>query len=647
MSDTNINLLRLYTKPDSNATIRLNMSAPMTPSHTTTVSNHQPILCRPQQQPQHRATTTTTTTNHQNVNKHNNKRLLSTVMAMMALNRPQRHLPNQRKQQQQMNNYRPPKQAGYNNRAQAFLSRGAQAIIRMRGLPFTCSAQQVVEFFGRGDPRCQVLGDEEGVLFVKNHDEKPTGDAFVLFANDEAAQLALAKHRENIGARYVELFRSSISEVQQVLSMSGAQIGQSMPQPSQGQTQIARKQSPHQPSQLQARRSGQPIASTGWQSKAREATYAQVATTSYLQAANRGAQQPPNSSRSSSSGAFDANSLNSTSSSLASAPNSVELVVEGADAGKVEAGAEQSLSSSSFEASGSQSPISSPSSTSYKSSSSSSSASHHQLSHQPAHEPQPHSSDSAPASTLAPHYQYQPHPHPHPVSADPHLNQFTAAPCSPQVPYGSPPALFAGSPHQYLAQRPFHHQQHHHHQMAYAAQMAAYSCLFYPAPAHPSGHHQAYACPPKPASGRQETNQPVPALHRRDCIRLRGLPFEASIEDVLCFLAEQSKNILYQGVHMVYSAQGQPTGEAIIQMNSCTAAQQTAQEFHRKVMTVGKKQRYIEVIPSSIEDMNLMLGGQLRPMAPIHPHQPAYYAYPAQPDLAGNMFYVAFALKEC
>lgn len=34
--------------------------------------------------------------------------------------------------------------AGNNNEAQAFLTKGAQAIVRMRGLPYDCTAKQVV-----------------------------------------------------------------------------------------------------------------------------------------------------------------------------------------------------------------------------------------------------------------------------------------------------------------------------------------------------------------------------------------------------------------------------------------------------------------------------------------------------------------------
>lgn len=42
---------------------------------------------------------------------------------------------------------------------------------------------------------------------------------------------------------------------------------------------------------------------------------------------------------------------------------------------------------------------------------------------------------------------------------------------------------------------------------------------------------------------------------RKDCIRLRGLPYEASVEHILEFLGEHAKNILLQGVHMVYNSQ--------------------------------------------------------------------------------------------
>ena len=59
---------------------------------------------------------------------------------------------------------------------------------------------------------------EAGILMVRNNFGKATGDAFVLFETEEAGCAALRKHRAILGSRYVELFRSSQSEVQQVLN---------------------------------------------------------------------------------------------------------------------------------------------------------------------------------------------------------------------------------------------------------------------------------------------------------------------------------------------------------------------------------------------------------------------------------------------
>lgn len=55
-------------------------------------------------------------------------------------------------------------------------------------------------------------------MFVNRSDGKPTGDAFVMFGTDETGRRALAKHRERIGTRYIELFRTTQAEVQQIFS---------------------------------------------------------------------------------------------------------------------------------------------------------------------------------------------------------------------------------------------------------------------------------------------------------------------------------------------------------------------------------------------------------------------------------------------
>ncbi|XP_064409888.1 epithelial splicing regulatory protein 1 isoform X4 [Latimeria chalumnae] len=104
---------------------------------------------------------------------------------------------------------------GTSSEVAQFLSKENQVIIRMRGLPFTATAEEVLTFFG---PQCPVTGAKEGILFVKYPDGRPTGDAFVLLACEEYAQNALKKHKDMLGKRYIELFRSTAAEVQQVLN---------------------------------------------------------------------------------------------------------------------------------------------------------------------------------------------------------------------------------------------------------------------------------------------------------------------------------------------------------------------------------------------------------------------------------------------
>ena len=79
----------------------------------------------------------------------------------------------------------------------------------------TCLCLQL-QFFATGDNPVAVLDGEEGILFVHQADGRATGDAFVLFNTEEDATKALGKHRECIGSRYIELFKSTTAEVQQV-----------------------------------------------------------------------------------------------------------------------------------------------------------------------------------------------------------------------------------------------------------------------------------------------------------------------------------------------------------------------------------------------------------------------------------------------
>ncbi|KRZ68460.1 Epithelial splicing regulatory protein 2 [Trichinella papuae] len=270
--------------------------------------------------------------------------------------------------------------AGNSNEAQQFLSRECVAIIRMRGLPYDCTAKRIMEFFESGENGVKVAGGENGIMFVNKADGRATGDAFVLIASEEDAQKALSKHKEVIGSRYIELFRSTSAEVQQVIN------------------------------------------------KSLEVTK------------------------------IDLNNM-PTVGLLGSLP---------------------------------------------------------------------------PRGGI---------PTPVPGQIQPIL---------------PPQAFITGS--------------------------------------------------------------------RKDCVRLRGLPYEAEVQHILEFLGEFSKHIVLQGVHMVYNAQGNPSGEAFIQMDSDIAAATTAADRHNKYMHTGKKQRYIEVFQCSADDMNLVLAGPAPVPSPLMPSAAAAIA---------------------
>lgn len=117
---------------------------------------------------------------------------------------------------------------GTSNEVAMFLSREDQIIVRMRGLPFTATTEQVLTFFSPEDglkETCPVSGGKDGILFVRYPDGRPTGDAFVLFACEEHAQSALRKHKEILGRRYIELFKSTAAEVQQVRQCVRLNVG--------------------------------------------------------------------------------------------------------------------------------------------------------------------------------------------------------------------------------------------------------------------------------------------------------------------------------------------------------------------------------------------------------------------------------------
>ncbi|XP_061439394.1 G-rich sequence factor 1 [Rhineura floridana] len=79
-------------------------------------------------------------------------------------------------------------------------------VVRLRGLPYSCSELDISQFFsGLTIINITFVMDQRG--------RRKTGDAFVQFATPEMANQALLKHKEEIGRRYIEIFPSQKSEI--------------------------------------------------------------------------------------------------------------------------------------------------------------------------------------------------------------------------------------------------------------------------------------------------------------------------------------------------------------------------------------------------------------------------------------------------
>lgn len=76
-------------------------------------------------------------------------------------------------------------------------------IVRLRGLPWTCVEQDIADFFV-GIPIVP-----KGIHFVKNAHGKATGEAFVQLHAPESVQHALQRHKQTMGRRYIEVFKSN------------------------------------------------------------------------------------------------------------------------------------------------------------------------------------------------------------------------------------------------------------------------------------------------------------------------------------------------------------------------------------------------------------------------------------------------------
>ncbi|XP_031434902.1 heterogeneous nuclear ribonucleoprotein H3 isoform X3 [Clupea harengus] len=92
--------------------------------------------------------------------------------------------------------------------------------LRLRGLPFGCSKEEIVQFFAG----LKIVPN--GITLPMDYQGRSTGEAFVQFASKEIAEKALGKHKERIGHRYIEIFKSSRNEIRAYYEVPRRMMGQ-------------------------------------------------------------------------------------------------------------------------------------------------------------------------------------------------------------------------------------------------------------------------------------------------------------------------------------------------------------------------------------------------------------------------------------
>jgi len=90
---------------------------------------------------------------------------------------------------------------------------GPRYVARLRGLPWDCSKEKIVEFFtGIELEECHI---------ILNLDGRPSGEAIVEVGSEKDLEQVLLKNKENIGSRWIEVRKSTASDIKWALQRVG------------------------------------------------------------------------------------------------------------------------------------------------------------------------------------------------------------------------------------------------------------------------------------------------------------------------------------------------------------------------------------------------------------------------------------------
>ncbi|XP_068166393.1 G-rich sequence factor 1 [Antennarius striatus] len=86
-------------------------------------------------------------------------------------------------------------------------------IVQVKGLPWSCSAEDLLQFFSR----CKIRGGINGIHFILNNQGSRSGRAFIEMKRKDDVMKALEMDRQYIGTRYVEVFEVTECDAEAIL----------------------------------------------------------------------------------------------------------------------------------------------------------------------------------------------------------------------------------------------------------------------------------------------------------------------------------------------------------------------------------------------------------------------------------------------
>jgi len=90
-------------------------------------------------------------------------------------------------------------------------------VVRVRGLPWSATIDEVFDFFDG----VQIAGGKDGIHLTMTPEGRPSGEAYIELETEEDLEAAEKKHKDMMGKRYIEVFKSKREEMYWVTKHSG------------------------------------------------------------------------------------------------------------------------------------------------------------------------------------------------------------------------------------------------------------------------------------------------------------------------------------------------------------------------------------------------------------------------------------------